>query len=80
MSLIGIGTGLVYPTLLAAISDMAHLRLRATSLAVYRFRRDLGIVFDLLLWVLLYILYTSVAVSFNKSSTFIYLEQGFLCS
>ncbi len=49
MSLIGIGTGLVYPTLLAAISDMAHLRLRATSLGVYRFRRDLGIVFDLLL-------------------------------
>ena len=79
MCLIVIGTGLVYPTLLAAISDMAHLRLRATSLGVYRFRRDLGIVFDLLLWVLLYILYTSVAVSFNKSSTF-YLEQGFLCS
>ena len=49
MSLIGIGTGLVYSTLLAAISDMAHLGLRGTSLGVYRFRRDLGIVFDLLL-------------------------------
>ena len=49
MSLIGIGTGLVYPTLLAAISDMAHLRWRATSLGVYRFRRDLGFVFDLVL-------------------------------
>ena len=49
MSLIGIGTGLVYPTLLAAISDMAHLRLRVTSLGVYGFWRDLGIVFDLLL-------------------------------
>jgi hypothetical protein len=30
--------------------------------------------------VLPYILYTSVAVSFNNSSTFIYPEQGFLCS
>ena len=30
--------------------------------------------------VLLYILYTSVAVFFNNSSNFIYPEQGFLCS
>lgn len=45
MSLLGIGTALVYPTLLAAISDIAHPRWRATSLGVYRFWRDLGFVF-----------------------------------
>lgn len=45
MSLIGIGTALVYPTLLAAISDVAHPKWRASSLGVYRFWRDLGFVF-----------------------------------
>ena len=45
MSLLGIGTALVYPTLLAAISDITHPRWRATSLGVYRFWRDLGFVF-----------------------------------
>jgi MFS family permease len=45
MSLLGLGTALVYPTLLAAISDIAHPRWRATSLGVYRFWRDLGFVF-----------------------------------
>jgi MFS family permease len=41
---LGIGTALVYPTLLAAISDIAHPKWRATSLGVYRFWRDLGFV------------------------------------
>ncbi len=45
MSLLGVGTALIYPTLLAAISDVAHPRWRATSLGVYRFWRDLGFVF-----------------------------------
>ena len=45
MSLLGLGTALVYPTLLAAISDVAHPKWRATSLGVYRFWRDLGFVF-----------------------------------
>ena len=45
MSLLGIGTALVYPTLLAAISDVANPKWRATSLGVYRFWRDLGFVF-----------------------------------
>jgi MFS family permease len=45
MSLLGVGTALVYPTLLAAISDIAHPNWRATSLGVYRFWRDLGFVF-----------------------------------
>lgn len=45
MSLLGVGTALVYPTLLAAISDIANPHWRATSLGVYRFWRDLGFVF-----------------------------------
>jgi MFS family permease len=38
----GLGTAMVYPTLLAAITDHAHPSWRATSLGVYRFWRDLG--------------------------------------
>lgn len=38
----GIGTAMVYPTLLAAISDVAHPEGRATTMGVYRFWRDLG--------------------------------------
>lgn len=38
----GVGTALVYPTLLAAITDHAHPTWRASSLGVYRFWRDLG--------------------------------------
>jgi MFS family permease len=48
MSLLGIGTAFVYPTLLAAISDIAQPQWRATSLGVYRFWRDLGFVFGAL--------------------------------
>ena len=44
MSFLGFGTALVYPTLLAAISDIAHPSWRATSLGVYRFWRDMGFV------------------------------------
>jgi MFS family permease len=38
----GIGTAMVYPTLLAAIGDVAHPENRATIMGVYRFWRDLG--------------------------------------
>lgn len=38
----GIGTAMVYPTLLAAIGDVAHPQWRATSMGVYRFWRDMG--------------------------------------
>ena len=38
----GIGTAMVYPTLLAAITDVAHPEWRATTMGVYRFWRDLG--------------------------------------
>jgi MFS family permease len=39
---LGLGTAMVYPTLLAAIGDVAHPAWRATSVGVYRFWRDLG--------------------------------------
>ena len=38
----GLGTAMVYPTLLAAISDVAHPEWRASTMGVYRFWRDLG--------------------------------------
>jgi MFS family permease len=38
----GVGTAMVYPTLLAAITDVAHPEWRATTMGVYRFWRDLG--------------------------------------
>lgn len=40
--LIGVGTAMVYPTLLAAIGDVAHPSWRASSVGVYRLWRDLG--------------------------------------
>jgi MFS family permease len=42
MSLLGLGTALVYPTLLAAISDVAHPAWRASAVGVYRLWRDGG--------------------------------------
>lgn len=40
--LLGLGTALVYPTLLAAVSDVAHPTWRASVVGVYRLWRDLG--------------------------------------
>ncbi|PHV08870.1 MFS transporter [Janthinobacterium sp. BJB412] len=40
--LLGIGTAMVYPTLLAAIGDVASPVWRASTVGVYRFWRDLG--------------------------------------
>jgi len=40
--LLGIGTAMVYPALLAAVSDAAYPSWRASSLGVYRFWRDMG--------------------------------------
>ncbi len=42
--LLGVGTALVYPTLIAAIGDEVHPEERATSVGVYRFWRDGGFV------------------------------------
>lgn len=41
-ALLGVGTAMVYPTLIAAVSDAAHPAMRARALSVYRFWRDLG--------------------------------------
>ncbi len=40
--LLGAGTAMVYPTLLAAIADVAHPSWRASAVGVYRLWRDLG--------------------------------------
>jgi MFS family permease len=40
--LLGLGTALVYPTLLAAIGDVAHPSWRASAVGVYRLWRDMG--------------------------------------
>ncbi len=41
-ALLGAGTAMVYPTLLAAVGDVAHPRWRASAVGVYRFWRDSG--------------------------------------
>ena len=43
--LLGLGTAMVYPTLLAAIGDVAHPSWRASAVGVYRLWRDLGYAF-----------------------------------
>ncbi|WP_322027426.1 MFS transporter [Burkholderia sp. BCC1977] len=40
--LLGVGTAMVYPSLIAAVSDASEPGWRARSLSVYRFWRDLG--------------------------------------
>src|SRR5205807_1061540 len=40
--LLGVGTALVYPTLIAAISDAVSPVARAPTVGVYRFWRDMG--------------------------------------
>jgi MFS family permease len=47
--LLGIGTALVYPTLIAAVSDVAQPVDRAQIVGVYRFWRDFGFVVGALL-------------------------------
>jgi MFS family permease len=41
-ALLGVGTAMVYPTLLAAIGDVAHPSWRARSVGIYRLWRDSG--------------------------------------
>jgi MFS family permease len=40
--MLGIGTAMVYPTLLAAVGDVAHPSWRGVAVGAYRFWRDLG--------------------------------------
>lgn len=46
---LGIGTAIVYPTFLAAISDETHPEVRAESVGVFRLWRDLGYAFGAIL-------------------------------
>jgi MFS family permease len=48
-ALLGVGTALVYPTLIAAVSDVVQPRDRASIVGVYRFWRDAGFVAGALL-------------------------------
>jgi MFS family permease len=47
--ILGIGTAIVYPTFLASIAEDTNPQLRAKSLGVFRFWRDLGYVIGALL-------------------------------
>ena len=49
MAVLGFGTALVYPTLLAVVSDVVPPDHRASATGVYRFWRDTGYVFGALL-------------------------------
>jgi len=49
LALLGVGTALVYPALLAAVSDVAHPSWRGVAVGVYRLWRDLGYVAGALL-------------------------------
>ena len=42
MVVLGLGTAMVYPTLLAAITDVAHPDWRPSAVGVYRLWRDAG--------------------------------------
>ena len=47
--LLGVGTAMVYPTLIAAVSDASQPRERARTVGVYRFWRDFGFVLGALI-------------------------------
>jgi len=47
--ILGVGTAMVYPTLLAAIGDVAHPSWRARSVGIYRLWRDGGFAIGALL-------------------------------
>jgi MFS family permease len=49
LTVLGLGTALVYPALLAAVGDFAHPSWRGVAVGVYRLWRDLGYVVGALL-------------------------------
>jgi MFS family permease len=69
--LLGLGTAMVYPTLLAAIGDVVHPSYRASTVGVYRLWRDLGYAIGALLagliadaWGLTSAVFTVAALTF----------------
>ena len=76
MSMLGLGTALVYPTLLAAIGDAVPAIDRATALGVFRFWRDSGFIAGALLAGALADLFGfSVAIQFVAALT---VASGFV--
>jgi MFS family permease len=61
--LLGVGTAMVYPTLLAVVADVAHPAWRARSVGVYRLWRDGGFAAGALLAGLLADLYSPVTAT-----------------
>jgi MFS family permease len=66
VALLGVGTAMVYPVLLAAIGDSVHPASRATYLGVYRFWRDAGAMIGALVAGL-----TADALGFQSSIQFV---------
>jgi MFS family permease len=70
--LLGLGTAMVYPTLLAAVSDVAHPAWRGTAVGVYRLWRDMGFALGGILAGLLADLFNmEVAISAIAALTFL---------
>jgi MFS family permease len=65
LSLLGLGTALVYPTFLASIADNTHPHDRAHSLGIFRFWRDMGYAIGALLCGLLAD-YAGISFSFTS--------------
>lgn len=71
-ALLGAGTAMVYPTLLAAIGDVAHPRWRGSAVGVYRLWRDSGYVAEALIaGVLADLLGMVSAIGFVAALTFL---------
>jgi MFS family permease len=81
--LLGLGTAMVYPCLIAAVSDASHPSWRARSLSVYRFWRDLGYAIGALsagiiadLFGLAWAIGAIAALTFASGSVVLALMQG----
>jgi MFS family permease len=70
-ALLGLGTAMVYPTLLAAIGDVAHPSWRASSVGVYRLWRDMGYAVGALLA-------GAVADAFGLSAAMLTIASGLI--
>jgi MFS family permease len=69
--LLGLGTAMVYPTLLAAIGDVASPAWRASSIGVYRLWRDLGYAVGAIL--------TGITADFLGVSAALWAVAGLTC-
>jgi MFS family permease len=74
--LTGIGMALLYPTLIAAVSDLSHPTQRASSLGVYRMWRDSGYAIGAIIIGLFMDIYT-LTMSFYLTS-FLMFVSGLL--